>query len=127
MAYLEEPQVMYRQHIDNNVGSKRKSDEIDDFEKIRNLFIDVKKDHFKTFMKNSEVFNDEKIEKLNKVSYEYFSNLKNIKKGNWKNYKLFWQLYKYEEFSYSFQNFLILNMPSIAKILFHIKKGLKNR
>lgn len=123
MAYIEEPQVKYRQHIDNRIGSKRRSDEINDFEQMRDLFIDVKKDHFKILMQNADIFEDEKIKDLNKLAYQYFENLKNVKKVSLKNSQLFWKLYKYENFSYAFQNFLILNMPALAKILFQLKKG----
>lgn len=123
MAYIEEPQVKYRQHIGNRIGSKRKSDEINNFEEMRDLFIDVKKDHFKIFVQNAEVFEDEQIENLNKTAYQYFDNLKNVKKISLKNSKLFWKLYKYENFGYALQNFLILNMPSMARVLFQLKKG----
>lgn len=124
---IEEPQVKYRQHISNSIGSKRRSDEIKNFEDMRNLFIDVKRDHFKTFIKNEDVFDDENISNLNKISCKYFDNLRNVKNLNFKDFKLFWKLYKYENFSYSFQNFLILNMPGIAKKLFTLKKGLKSK
>lgn len=125
MAYIEEPQVKYRQHQENRIGSKKRSNEISDFNQMRNLFIEVKKDHFKTFIKNADVFEDEAIKKLNQTAYHYFGDLKNVKKINLKNSKLFWKLYQYEKFSYRFQNFLILHMPGLALPLFHIKKGLK--
>lgn len=127
MVYLDEPLVKYRQHIDNRIGSKRKSDEIRDFKQMRDLFIDVKIDHFKTFMQNNEIFEDENLEKLNKLCYQYFEDLKKVKNANFENNKLFWKLYKYEKLSYSFQNYLILNLPFLAKPLFSVKKGLKNK
>lgn len=127
MSFVDEPLVKYRQHGKNQIGSKKKSDEIQDFNQMRNLFIDVKKDHFKIFMQNSEVFEDEEIELLNKKSYEYFQSLKNVRKWNLKNRKLFWKLYQYENLSYAFQNFLILNMPALALPLFRMKKGWKKK
>ena len=78
-------------------------------------------------MQNEDVFDDEEISKLNKSSYEYFENLKNVKKCSLQNFKLFWKLYKYENLSYSLQNYLILNIPVLAKILFKVKKGLKSK
>ena len=51
--------------------------------------------------------------------------LEKIKKCSFKNLKLFWKLYKYENFNYCFQNFLILHIPVLAKPLFKMKKGLK--
>lgn len=127
MSYIEEPQVRYRQHIDNRIGSKRKSDEISNFNEMRDLFIDVKKDHFKILIQNADIFEDDDIKELNKIAYQYFDDLKKEKNINLKNIKLFWNLYKYENLSYALQNFLILNMPVVAKILFSMKKGLKNR
>ena len=38
MSYVEETMVKYRQHIDNNIGSKKRSDEINNFNEMRNLF-----------------------------------------------------------------------------------------
>lgn len=125
ISYIEQPQVKYRQHGENSIGSKKRSDEIEVFEKMRKLFIDVKLDHFRVFMRNNQIFEDDKIVKLNIKSYEYFEYLKNVKKISFKGTRLFWSLYKYEEFSYSLQNYLILNMPILAKPLFYLKKGLK--
>lgn len=93
------------------------------FEQMRELFIDVKKDHFKTFMQNADVFEDDEMKNLNKTAYQYFVDLENRKKLTFQNHKLFWKLYKYENFGYSFQNFLILNIPKLARILFKLKKG----
>lgn len=123
IGYIEEPQVKYRQHVDNRIGSKRKSDEMKNFEQVRALFLDVKKDHFKTLIQNVDVFEEDKIKNLNKMAYQYFDDLKNGKKVHWKDVKLFWKLYKYENFMYAFENFLILNRPALAKILFQLKKG----
>ena len=92
---------------------------------MRNLFIEVKLEHFKTFLQNQDVFKDEEINKLNKMAYEYYKNLKKVKKISLKGSFLFWKLYKYEELGYSLQNYLILHMPILAKPLFKIKKGLK--
>lgn len=125
MSYIEEPQVKYRQHGKNSIGSKKRSDEIQIFEEMRELFIDVKIDHFHAFMRNNQIFEDDKIVNLNIKSYEYFEYLKKVKKLTLKGTILFWKLYKYEEISYSLQNYLILNMPILAKPLFYVKKGLK--
>lgn len=127
ISYINKPLVKYRQHTGNNIGSKRKTDKINVFEKMRELFLEVKIDHFKTFIKNQDAFEDDNIENLNKESYKYFENLKKVKKINLKNLKLFWNLYKYEEFSYMIQNFIILNIPVLAKPLFYLKKGMKKQ
>lgn len=122
IAYVDESLVKYRQHKDNEVGSKRKTDSINNFEEMRNLFIDVKLDHFKIFKDNKNIFEDKKINELSDISYTYFEHLKKVKKISFKGTKLFWKLYKYEEFNYAFQNYLILNIPILAKPLFKIKK-----
>ncbi len=123
MAYIEEPLVKYRQHINNRIGSKRKTDEIKDFYQMRDLFIEVKIDHFKTFMQSIDMFEDDSVKELTKVSYQYFCGLKNGKKMTFKEICLFWKLYQYENFRYRLENFLILHMPRLAKPLFQIRKG----
>lgn len=125
--YIEEPLIQYRQHKNNKIGSKKKSDSINNFKEMRDLFIDVKKQHFTVFIENEDKFENEEIKSLNKKSLEYFKLLENIKYINFKSWKLFFKLYKYEEFGYKMQNFLILNMPCIAKILFKIKKSLSKK
>ena len=47
------------------------------------------------------------------------SKKKNI---NFRGWGLFFKLYKYEEFGYTIQNFVILNLPILAKILYKFKK-----
>ena len=60
---------------------------------------------------------------MNHEALAYYEKLANVKKINFSNWRLFFRLYKYEEFSYKMKNFLILNMPTIARIAFkHIKK-----
>lgn len=125
ISYIDEPLVKYRQHKNNEIGSRKKSDKINDFNELRNLFIDVKIDHFNTLKKRQDVFNDEKINALNEKSLKYYEKLKNVKIITFKNIGLFIKLYKYEKFGYSIQNFVILSMPGIAKVLFKIKKGFK--
>ena len=125
VSYIDESLVKYRQHKNNEIGSRKKSDKINDFNELRNLFIDVKIDHFETLIKRQDVFEDENINKLNERSLKYYQRLKNVRIINLKDILLFYKLYKYEKFSYAIQNFAILNMPGIAKILFKIKKGFK--
>lgn len=127
ISYINEPLVKYRQHKNNEIGSRKKSDKINDFNELRNLFIDVKIDHFNTLIKRQDVFNDEKINILNEKALKYYENLKNVKFITLRYIGLFLKLYKYEKFGYSIQNFAILNMPGIAKFLFRIKKGLKDK
>lgn len=123
--YIEEPLIKYRQHKNNKVGSQKKSDSIKTFKEMRDLFIDVKKQHFNVFIENEKCFKDEKIKTLNKKSLEYFEKLEKTKIINFKGWNLFFKLYKYETFSYKMQNFIILNIPVLGIVLFKIKKLIK--
>ena len=113
---ISEPLIKYRQHKNNKIGSKRKSDELDSIEEIRKLFIDVKKEHFTVFIENEDKFQDDKIRKLNKEALKYYEMLEDKKNFNFKGWVLFIKLYKYENLMYNVKNFLILNMPGLLKI-----------
>lgn len=119
--YIEEPLIKYRQHKNNKIGSKKRSDEIDKLDDIRKLFIEVKKEHFKVYIENEEKFINNKTRKLNKLALKYYEMLETKNNFNFKNWGLFFKLYKYEEFVYKMQNFVILNLPCIARILFKFK------
>lgn len=120
--YIEEPLIKYRQHKNNKVGSKKKTDELKNFEEIRNLFINVKKEHFTVFIENEDKFVDEETKKLNKESLEYYEMLEKKKNINFRKWGLFFKLYKYEGFVYNVENFLILNVPCLVRILFKFRK-----
>ncbi len=122
--YIEEPLMKYRQHKNNSIGSKKKSEEMQSLDEIRQLFIDVKKEHFTVFIENEDKFTSDEIKKLNHRAYNYYEMLESKKTINFREWGLFFKLYKYEEFKYKMENFLILNMPGIARVLFKIvKKG----
>lgn len=114
---IKEPLIKYRQHKNNRIGSKKKTDELNSIDEIRNLFITVKKEHFKTFIENEDKFENEKYKVLNKKALQYFEMLEKKKYINFRGWFLFFKLYKYENFMYNVKNFLILNMPVIAKVL----------
>ncbi len=122
ISYIEEPLIKYRQHKNNKVGSKKKSDELKSIDEIRDLFIQVKKEHFKVFIDNEDKFKSEKIKKLNKKALEYYEMLEKKKNINFRGWGLFIKLYRYEGLSYNLQNFAILNLPIFAKILYKFKK-----
>ena len=113
---IKEPLIKYRQHKNNNIGSKRKSDELNSLKEIRKLFIDVKKEHFTVFIENEDRFKDEKIKNLNRDALSYFEMLEKTKHINLKKWGLFFKLYKYENFMYKIKNFIILNMPGLFKL-----------
>ena len=113
--------IKYRQHGNNQVGSEMKSKKLDSLEEIRDLFIDVKIEHFKVFVEYKEQFK-EKAQKQNKKALEYFERLKKVKNINFKNWYLFFKLYKYENLKYFIANFIILNVPILAKKIYKTMK-----
>lgn len=122
ITYIEEPLIKYRQHKNNKVGSKKKTDELKSIDEIRKLFIQVKKEHFSVFIENEEKFVDDKVKILNRQALQYYEMLEKKKNFNFRKWGLFFKLYKYESFIYVMQNFMILNMPFITKILYKFKK-----
>lgn len=125
ISYVEEPTIQYRQHKNNRVGSSRKSDQLENFEDLRNLFIKVKIEHFEVFKENIEKIKTKETSKYTNEALKYFENFKKVKYINLKNWNLFFRLYKYEEFSYTIQNFIILNIPILGKLAFKIKKMIR--
>ena len=117
ITYIEEPLVKYRQHQDNQVGYKMKSKELKNIDKIRNMFIDVKIELFDIYCKHDELF-DTNERKMNQKALEYFKELKNVKNICCKNCLFFWKLYYYENTIYKIANFIILNVPIIAKLIY---------
>lgn len=120
LAYMPETYIKYRQHGNNQVGTDKISHGFKKVEQVRELFINVKLGVFGTYVKHNEKF-PEDIQKLNYKAYEYFKMLENKKNFNFKNWKVFHELYKTETFVYYMENFLIMNMPIIAKGLFKIR------
>lgn len=120
LGYIEEPLIRYRQHKNNKIGSQKKSDSLKSLDEIRKLFLEVKLQHFTAFIENENKF-DEAYKNLNRKSLEYFKHLEKVKNFNFRNWTLFFKLYKYENFSYKMQNFVILNLPGLARILFKLK------
>ena len=118
ISYIDEKLMLYRQHTNNKIGSKTKSEELKTLDEIRNLFLEVKIEHFKTFIDNEKIFKEMEVRELNKKALQYFERLKNVKNFNFSEWGLFFKLYKYEDFKYKMKNFLILNMPFFARIVF---------
>ena len=125
ISYLDKPTIKYRQHSENQVGTERESYKYNDFGQVRNLFINVKKDLFKTYIENQEKFPEE-LQKLNYEGKKYFDDIEKKKKINFRNWEVFHKLYRNEELSYYILNFIILNLPAISNILFKIRNVVKN-
>lgn len=120
LAYMPERYIKYRQHGNNQVGTDKISHGFKELEQVRKLFINVKLGVFETFVENEERF-PENIRKINKEAYEYYLMLNTKKSFNFKKWSVFHKLYKTETVLYYIENFIILNMPAIGKILFKIR------
>lgn len=127
IGYLSDTTVKYRQHSKNKIGSKTKSELMDNIEDIRNLFLDVKIDHFKVFIENEDKIKNNEYKELNKIALKYYEDLKKVKRFSLKKINIFIKLYKYESFNYILKNMIILHMPGIARFYFKkFKKKVKN-
>ncbi len=120
LAYIPEKYIKYRQHSNNEVGTNKISHNFRKLEQVRDLFIEVKLSVFGTYVENNEKFPKE-LQKLNTKAYNYFKMIEKKKNFNFRNWGVFHKLYKTETFMYYIENFLIMNMPFIAKGLFNIR------
>ena len=71
------------------------------------------------------IYNDctiQELQNLNIKAYDYFRIVENKKNLNFRKWHVFHELYKTESFIYYMENFLIINMPCIARILFNIRR-----
>lgn len=130
LTYLPETYIKYRQHGNNEVGTEKISHGFTKLEEVRNLFIQVKLGVFGTYIANQEKFSKE-LQQQNQKAYQYFQMLEKKKKFNFKGWRIFHQLYKTETFLYYIENFVILNLPTLGRLLFqiryHILKVMKKR
>lgn len=120
ISYLDEKTIKYRQHGNNQIGTEKTSHKFKRFEQVRNLFITVKKEHFEIFVNNNRIFPDE-IKQLNKEAYVYFKYIESKRYFNFKNLRVFHRLYRYDRLYYYLFNFLVFNLPIIAKFGFYIR------
>ena len=119
-VYIPEKYIKYRQHGNNQVGTEKISHKFKKMEQVRDLFINVKLGVFRTYAENNEKFPKE-LQELNKKAYEYFKMIEKNKNISLKGWEVFYQLYKTEKFMYFLENFLIMNIPILARGLFNIR------
>jgi len=120
VGYLKEPYILYRQHGNNQVGVSKASHKFKKLEQVRDLALDIKLGIFETYLQNEEIF-DENLRKQNKEVYEYFEMLKTKKNINFRKWNIFYKLYKTETLYLFIENFMVLNVPCVMKILFRIR------
>lgn len=122
LAYMPEKYIKYRQHGNNQVGTDKISHGFKKIEQVRELFINVKLGVFGTYVNNKEKFPKE-LQEQNEKALNYFNDIKDKKNFNFKGWKIFHELYKTETPIYYIENFIIMNMPLIGRILFKIRYG----
>lgn len=120
LAYLPEKYIKYRQHEDNEVGTDKISHQFKQLEQVRELFIQVKLGVFGTYVEQQEKFPEE-LQQLNQKAYDYFKMLESKKNFNFKGWHIFHRLYKRETFIYYIENFMIMNLPWLARGLFQVR------
>lgn len=120
IEYLDEKTIKYRQHGSNQVGTDKISHKFKKLEDVRNLFIEVKLELFKAYTSNENIFPKE-LREQNQKALEYFEHLKIVKNINFKGWSVFHKLYKNETILYYLENFIIMNMPALGKIIFKIR------
>ena len=120
LAYLPEKYIKYRQHEDNEVGTDKISHQFKQLEQVRELFIQVKLGVFGTYVEQQEKFPEE-LQQLNQKAYDYFTMLEKKKNFNFKGWHIFHRLYKKETFIYYMENFMIMNLPWLARGLFQVR------
>lgn len=120
IGYIKNPYIKYRQHGSNQIGTGKETYKFKNLDQVRNLFIEVKLGIFTTYVQNEDKF-PEKLKKQNKQALEYYERLKEKKNFNFKGWNIFYKLYKEETFLYFIENFIILNMPFFARIVFSIR------
>ena len=122
LAFIDKPLIKYRQHANNQIGSRKMVDSFTKFEDVRKLFIDVKLSIFEGHNKYNGCFPDN-LKLLSKKALKYYKNIEHKKYFNFKGWNIFHRLYKYDNFKYYIINFIILNMPLFGKILYKLKKS----
>lgn len=122
ISFLDEITIKYRQHTDNQVGIQGMKNKIDSSEEFRKKYINLKISQFKIYIENQDMFENKEIPKLANRAIIYLEDIKNKKIVNFKNYKIFFDLYKMEYLSMRVKTFVMLNIPILAKITYKIFK-----
>lgn len=120
IGFLKTPYIKYRQHGNNQIGTGKESYKYTKLSQVRNLFIDVKLGIFEAYVQNENVFPDN-LKTLNSKAFSYYNMLKNKHYFNFRNWNIFYELYKTEPFLYFIENFMVLNMPFFTSIAFNVR------
>ena len=123
VVYLSEKLIKYRQHGDNQIGTEKVSHGFQKFEQVRDWLLNVKLGIFETYISHMEAFPEE-LKDLNQKAFQYFQMLKTKKYFNFKDWKVYHELYRTETVLYYIENFMIFNMPLFSQWAFYIRLGI---
>ena len=124
LAYLDKPTLKYRQHENNQVGTKKYTDTLDTFEKVREYLIDLRIQNFETFIERENIFNESQ-KKNNILALNYYKTIKFKKYINFNSIIKFHNLYKYDRIGVYLPLLFIMNFPSIAKLIYNFRNLIK--
>lgn len=121
ILYIPKTTIKYRQHSKNQIGTVKYTDKFLKFDEKRDYIIDLKINKFKTYIENEKYFNSY-LKDLNILALDYFIYVKRIKNINFKNWKIYHNVFKYESLSYYLFYFVFYNFPCIFRLLYNISK-----
>ncbi len=113
--YLDIPTIKYRQHLDNQIGTKKYTQRFKTFDEKRDYIIDLKIEKFRTYIDRKEIFSEE-LQRLNVKALEYFEKIKIKKYFNFSGWCTYYKIFKYETIGYYMFYFFFYNMPVIYRI-----------
>lgn len=120
IAYLNKTTIKYRQHINNQVGTSRYIDKLNNFDTIRKHLISLKIENFTTFIKNDKLFSEGQ-NKLNRKALKYYLMIKDKRYINFRGLTIFNKLYKNESVFFYIAFLLIMNFPILVRPLYNLK------
>lgn len=124
IGYLDTPTMSYRQHQNNQVGTKKYTQRFKTFKEVRDYMIDLKISIFTTYLERKECFTEEfNANTLDALTY--YKHVKNVRYINFKYISYFHKLYKYDSKFYYFWNYILMNVPVLASVWFSIRKLFK--
>jgi rhamnosyltransferase len=126
VVYLDKPTIKYRQHLNNQVGAKKYTSSLRDYDSIRNHLINVKVSIFGTYVSVNHIF-PKNMQEKNKKYLEYFNSLNDIKNISFKNFKLYFQIYKNETLQYKLFYFFMFHVPCVCKVGYKIVSIFKKK
>ena len=126
IIYIDKPTIKYRQHLDNQVGTKRYTERFKTFNEKRDYIIDLKIKKFNTYIQKEKYF-DDNTKLLNQNALKYFENVKSHKNINFSGWSIYNKIFKYETIGYYMFYFIFYNIPCIFRLGFNIWKFVKNK